>query len=152
MLGTLPSADDVVSPLDARRVVLVHRGGGLLGEAHILEEVAKVKHLRGHPAATVEAEKYSSSAVDKAVVFCIFDRQRIGHLLHKHRLPDDDRREELLPQSESAKPESPSSSPERLRWVSLKLGNPARYSIRWWSAAQCYGPAEAQNRTSDDTV
>jgi hypothetical protein len=33
VLGTLASADHVVSPLDARRVVLVHRRDGLLGEA-----------------------------------------------------------------------------------------------------------------------
>ncbi len=46
VLGTLPSADDVVPPLDARGVVLVHRSRGLLGKAHMFEEVAKVEHLR----------------------------------------------------------------------------------------------------------
>ena len=46
VLGALPPADDVVPPLDARGVVLVHRSRGRLGEAHVLEEVAKVEHLR----------------------------------------------------------------------------------------------------------
>ena len=34
VLGALPPADDVVSSFDARRVVLVHRGGSSLSEAH----------------------------------------------------------------------------------------------------------------------
>ncbi len=32
VLGALPSADDVVSPLDARSVVLVHRSRGCLAK------------------------------------------------------------------------------------------------------------------------
>jgi len=46
MLGPLPSANDVVTPLDARSVVLVHRSRGRLGEAHVLEQVTKVDDLR----------------------------------------------------------------------------------------------------------
>ena len=42
VLGTLASADHVVSPLDARRVVLVHRGVGLG------QQVAEVDDLDGH--------------------------------------------------------------------------------------------------------
>ena len=42
VLGALPSADDVVPPFDARGVVLVHRGWTSLGEAHTVNEVAKV--------------------------------------------------------------------------------------------------------------
>ena len=46
VLGTLPAPDDVVPPLDAHSVVLVHRSRRFLGEAHVLEEVAKVDDLR----------------------------------------------------------------------------------------------------------
>ena len=46
MLGSLPTADDVVTPLDARGVVLEYRSRGRLGEAHVLEQVTKVDDLR----------------------------------------------------------------------------------------------------------
>jgi hypothetical protein len=45
MLGALTSTDDVVPPLDARSVVLVHRSRARLGEAHGLEKVAEVQDL-----------------------------------------------------------------------------------------------------------
>ena len=45
VLSALPPADDVVSPLNARSVVLVHRGWTRLSKAHVLEE-AKVQDLR----------------------------------------------------------------------------------------------------------
>ncbi len=48
VLGTLASPDHVVSPLDARRVVIVHRGVGLLGEAHVGQQVVEVYDLYGH--------------------------------------------------------------------------------------------------------
>jgi hypothetical protein len=48
VLGTLASADHVVSPLDASSVVLVHRGVGLLGEAHVGQQVVEVDDLKGH--------------------------------------------------------------------------------------------------------
>ena len=46
VLGVLPAADDIVSPFDTCRVVLVHRGRLRLRKAHTLEEVAKVEYLR----------------------------------------------------------------------------------------------------------
>ena len=45
VLGSLPSADDVVTPLDARRVVFVDRRGRRLDESHTLEELAEVQNL-----------------------------------------------------------------------------------------------------------
>ncbi len=45
VLGSLPSTDDVVTPLDARRVVFVNRRGRRLGEPHTLEELAEVQNL-----------------------------------------------------------------------------------------------------------
>ncbi len=45
MLGSLPSADDVVTPLDARRDVFSDRRGRRLGEPHTLEELAEVQNL-----------------------------------------------------------------------------------------------------------
>jgi hypothetical protein len=77
-----------------------------LGEARAVEEAA---------VAAVDADECSASAVDSAAVLRILERQRIGGLLCRHRLPDVARREELLPQSESAKPDSPSSAPVRRR-------------------------------------
>ncbi len=40
LLGSLPSADDVVTPLDARSVVFIDRRGRHLGELYTLEELA----------------------------------------------------------------------------------------------------------------
>ena len=49
VLGSLPSADDVVTPLDAHRdcdrVVFVDRRGRRLGESHTLEELAEAQNL-----------------------------------------------------------------------------------------------------------
>jgi hypothetical protein len=45
VLGSLSSTDDVVSPLDARRVVLVHGQGDSLSESQPLEEVAEVQDI-----------------------------------------------------------------------------------------------------------
>jgi hypothetical protein len=45
-LRALSPTNDVVSPLDARSVVLVHRSRGGLGEAHAVEEVTKGQDLR----------------------------------------------------------------------------------------------------------
>ena len=67
VLGALTSTDDVVSPLDARSVVLVHRSRARLGKAHGLEKVAKVQDLR--------------SLRRGGVVFCLSRRQRRGLLL-----------------------------------------------------------------------
>jgi hypothetical protein len=83
--GSFPAPDDVFAPFDARGFVLVHGVTSLLGETRALEEVAKVQDL----VAAVDAEWYSASAVERAVVFCIFkfERQRTGDVLYKHRLP-----------------------------------------------------------------
>ena len=62
VLGTLTSADHVVSPFDARRVVLVYLGIGLLGEAHVGQQVAEVYDLDRH--------------LGCCVVFCFGSRQR----------------------------------------------------------------------------
>ena len=67
VLGALASTDDVVTPLDARSVVLVHRSWSLLGEAHGLEKVAKVQDL--------------SSLRRDGVVFCLGHRKSHGLLL-----------------------------------------------------------------------
>ena len=48
----------------------------------------------------------SASAVESAVVFCIFDFHAIGDLLYSMIMPDVDHRDELLPQSESAYPDN----------------------------------------------
>ncbi len=45
VLSSLPSADDVVTPLDARRVVFVDRRGLCLGEPHTLEELVEVQNF-----------------------------------------------------------------------------------------------------------
>ena len=45
VLGSLPSADDVVTPLDTIRVVFVDRRGRRLDESHTLEELAEVHDL-----------------------------------------------------------------------------------------------------------
>ncbi len=102
MLGSIPSTDDV-TPLDARRIV-VDRRGRRLGEPHTLEELAEVQNLA------------SRRRVDRAVVFCILDFHKIGALLYNIKFPDVDRRDELFPHSESAKPESRSRmAPTRRR-------------------------------------
>ena len=45
VLGSLSSTNDVVTPLDARCVVLKDRRGRRLGEPHTLEELAEVQNL-----------------------------------------------------------------------------------------------------------
>ena len=50
------------------------------------------------------------SAMESAVVFCIFDSHMIGDLLYSMTMPDVDLRDELLPQSASAYPERRSTS------------------------------------------
>ena len=45
VLSSLPSTDDVVAPLDARRFVFVDRRGRRLDESHTLEELAEVQDL-----------------------------------------------------------------------------------------------------------
>ena len=45
VLASLPAADDVVTPLDTRRLVLADRRGRRLGESHRLEELGEVQHL-----------------------------------------------------------------------------------------------------------
>ncbi len=52
-------------------------------------------------------------------------------------MPEVDRREELLPQSESAYPESRFEFSAPRWYVILKLGLLSRYSMRWCSAAHC---------------
>ena len=45
VLGSLPSADDVVTALDARCVVFLDRRGRRLGESHMRKELADVQDL-----------------------------------------------------------------------------------------------------------
>jgi hypothetical protein len=47
VLGPLTSPDDVVTPLDARGVVLVYRCRPLLSETKSFQEESKVQDLRG---------------------------------------------------------------------------------------------------------
>ncbi len=42
VLGAFPPTDDVVSPLDARRAVLIHWCRRLLGKAELVKELAEV--------------------------------------------------------------------------------------------------------------
>ncbi len=55
VLGSFPTRDDVVAPFDARGlgVVLVDRARSLLGEAHALEQVAKVQDFSSSRACTL---------------------------------------------------------------------------------------------------
>ena len=45
VLGTFPSADDVVTPLDARGVVLVYRGRLLLRESETVQKRPELQDL-----------------------------------------------------------------------------------------------------------
>ncbi len=45
VLGSLPSTNDIVTPLDARRVIFVDRRWRRLGEPHTLEVLAEVQDL-----------------------------------------------------------------------------------------------------------
>jgi hypothetical protein len=93
-----------------------------------------------------------ASAVESAVVFCIFDFHMIGDLLYSMTMQAVDLREELLPQSASAYPDKRSTNFIPLRYSILKLGCAARYSMRWWRAAHRVEPADAQNRANCDTA
>ncbi len=46
VLHTLSTTNDVVSPLDAHSVVLVHQSRVRLGEANAFDEITKVQNLR----------------------------------------------------------------------------------------------------------
>jgi hypothetical protein len=115
VLGPLAPPDHMVPPLDARRVVLVYWRVWLLPETHVLEKVPQVDDLDCH--------------LRCCIVFRFRRRQRHG-LLHPTPLdnavvelcqePVVDLRETLFPQSESAKPSSPSEPP--FWYVSLRLG------------------------------
>ena len=48
VLSTLASADDVVSPFDARRVVFIDWSIIVWFETHIVEQIAKVDNLDRH--------------------------------------------------------------------------------------------------------
>ena len=48
VLRTLPSADDVIAPLYARRVVLRHWRIRFLSESHVPEQVAEVQYFDSH--------------------------------------------------------------------------------------------------------
>jgi hypothetical protein len=78
VLGALPAAYDIVSPFNACSIVFINWSRFL---------VLCMRMYRTSVAA-VDAEFYSASAVDRAVVFCNLDRQRTGDSLYKHRLPD----------------------------------------------------------------
>ncbi len=45
VIGSLPSADDIVTPLDARSSVFIDRHGRRLDESHTLEELVEVQNL-----------------------------------------------------------------------------------------------------------
>ncbi len=72
MLGSLASNNDVVSPLDARGVVLEHLGGVLLSEAESLKEVSEIQDV--HACCRCQ------------VVLCLCCREDSG-LLHLLLLP-----------------------------------------------------------------
>jgi hypothetical protein len=86
MLGSLRSANDVVSPLDARRVLLKHLRGDLVSEAEPLEGVSEIQGVHACPA---DAEQYSATAVERAVVLCILERRMVGVLLCNITFPDE---------------------------------------------------------------
>jgi hypothetical protein len=123
VLRALSSTNDV-APHSMHAVVSSYTGVGEAWAKPMLSRRLQRSRYRTSVAA-VDAEQYSASAVDSAVVFCIFECQRIGpgDLLYRQRFPDVERREELLPQSESAKPYSPSSTPggEREAWETLEV-------------------------------
>ena len=48
VLRTFPAADDVVSPLYARSVVLVHWCVGLFSESHVGELAAQIQNFDSH--------------------------------------------------------------------------------------------------------
>ena len=152
VLGALTAADDVGAPFDTRRVVLVDRGRLLLPETESVHNfsTSALRYKTSQPAA--DAEYYSASAVESAVVFCIFDFHMIGDLLYSMTVPDVDLREVLLPQSAFAYPDKRSTSFIPQRYSILKLGCAARYSIRWWRTAYWAEPADAQNRANCDTA
>ena len=127
VLGSLTAADDVVTPFNTRRVVLVYRGRLPLPESKSAQKVSEVQDLTAR----------SRCRVVLAVVFCIFDFHMIGDLLYSMTMPDVDLREELLPQSAaaSAYPDNRSTSFIPMLYLILKLGCAARYSMRWCRAA-----------------
>ena len=45
VLGTFPSADDVVTPLHARGVVLVYRSRPLLRESETVQKISEIQDL-----------------------------------------------------------------------------------------------------------
>jgi hypothetical protein len=82
-LGSLPSTSDVVSPLDARSVVLAHWSG--TSWANPSRSWRLRRYRTSTPAA--DAEEYPASAVDRAVVFCIFDCHMIGDSWYNTKFP-----------------------------------------------------------------
>ncbi len=151
VLGLFPTPDDVAAPFDARGVVVVDRCRRQVGACWAKSILSR--RLRKYKTSVAAVEDYPAYSVERAVVFCIFERQRTGELFYKHRLPYVERRDELFPhwQSESVNPDQPSSTPERRRYVSSKLKKPSRHSIRWCKTGLWDGPAGAQNSVNVDT-
>jgi hypothetical protein len=86
------------------------------------------------------------------VVFCIFDFNMIVDLFYIMTMPDVDLRDKVLPLFVSAYLVKRSISFIALQCLILKLGCAARYSMRWWRAAHCSEPVNAQKRANYDTA
>jgi hypothetical protein len=148
VLGLFTSANDVVAPFNARGVVLAYWGRLLLLNQRRSRRARRYR--TSHQAA--DAEQYSASAVESAVVFCIFDLDMLGDFMYIMTIPDVDLRDDLLPQSALAYPDNRSISFVPLRYLILKLGCAARYSMRWCRAAHCTKSADAKQRANCDTA
>ncbi len=79
-----------------------------------------------------DTESYFTFAVDRVIVFCIFDRHMIGDLVYNTKFPKVDLQKELFPQSESANPDKRSLlAPLLRRYKICMLEKPLIYSVRW---------------------
>jgi hypothetical protein len=122
VLGVFTSPNDVVAPFDARGVVLVHRGVWGLSPMYSRRFRRYISSI-----AISAAAEYSALAVDKEMVFCIFDLHSTMVSLNQAISPVVERQETLFPQSESTNPSSPEVP--SLLYVSLKLGFASKYPI-----------------------
>ncbi len=77
VLGSLPSANDVFTPLDARSVVFIDQRGRRLGEPHTLEELAEVQNLASRRRSHIVLRLCHR----QSFVFCILDFLMIWGLL-----------------------------------------------------------------------
>ncbi len=90
VLCSFTSADDIVAPLDARGVVLVHWCGRLLSDTKLRYRISVQAASSTLPLPWREPQS-----------LIIFDFHMIGALLYNMSVPDVDHREKLFPQSAS---------------------------------------------------